>query len=58
MREHLAANAVDLAKTPATLGVPLTIENGAEHFTGEGADAANALLTRKYRDGYVVPQLA
>jgi predicted dehydrogenase len=58
MVEHLGVNGVDLSKTPATLGVPLTVDSSAERFTGEGAEAANALLTRKYRKGYVVPQLA
>ncbi|MEO7600017.1 MAG: Gfo/Idh/MocA family oxidoreductase [Opitutus sp.] len=58
MVEHLGANGVDLNKTPATLGVPLTIDSPAERFVGEGANAANALLTREYRKGYVVPQLA
>ncbi len=58
MTEHLAINGVDLAKTPATLGMPLAIDSGAERFIGEGASAANALLTRKYRTGFVVPKLA
>jgi hypothetical protein len=58
MTEHLAINGVDLAKTPATLGVPLTIDSAAEHFVGENAAAANALLTCKYRSGFVVPKLA
>lgn len=58
MAEHLAANGVDLAKTPATLGAPLAIDAAKERFAGEGAAAANALLTRDYRAGFVVPQLA
>lgn len=58
MAEHLAANQVDLAKTPATLGLPLTVEAGQERFSGEGAAVANAMLTRNYRDSFVVPQLA
>ncbi|HWA25274.1 MAG TPA: Gfo/Idh/MocA family oxidoreductase [Lacunisphaera sp.] len=58
MTEHLAANQVDLAKTPLTLGAPLALDPAAERFTGEGAAAANAMLTRTYRPPYVVPQLA
>jgi hypothetical protein len=58
MAEHLAANQVDLAKTPATLGLPLTVDAARERFTGETAAAANALLKREYRAGFVVPQLA
>jgi hypothetical protein len=55
---HLAANQVDLVKTPLTLGAPLVVDAAAERLTGPNADAANALLTRQYRAPYVVPQLA
>jgi predicted dehydrogenase len=58
MVEHLGANQVDLGKTPATLGVTLTVDAKAERFTGPDAAAANALLTRAYRAPFVVPQLA
>lgn len=58
MIEHLGANGVDLERTPLTLGVPLAIDPAAERFTGTGADAANKLLTREYRRGFVVPRLA
>ncbi|MEO6005861.1 MAG: Gfo/Idh/MocA family oxidoreductase [Opitutus sp.] len=58
MLEHLAVNGVNVAETPATLGVPLTIDGAAERFVGAGAGDANAMLTRKYRKGYVVPHLA
>ncbi|HUG12196.1 MAG TPA: Gfo/Idh/MocA family oxidoreductase [Opitutaceae bacterium] len=58
MVEHLAANDVDITKTPLTMGVPLAIDSSAERFTGPRADAANALLTREYRAGFVVPHLA
>jgi hypothetical protein len=57
MTEHLAANNVDLSKTPAALGAPLAIDSAAEKFTGVNADSANALLTREYRKPFVVPQL-
>jgi hypothetical protein len=58
MAEHLAANHVDLTKTPATFGAPLTVDSGAERFTGENSAPANARLTRDYRTPFVVPQLA
>ncbi|MCX6951764.1 MAG: Gfo/Idh/MocA family oxidoreductase [Verrucomicrobia bacterium] len=58
MAEHLAANKVDLGRTPATLGVTLTVDAKAERFTGPDAAAANALLTRNYRAPFVVPQVA
>jgi predicted dehydrogenase len=58
MAEHLAANQVDLGKTPATLGSVLALDASGQHFTGPDADAANALMTRQYRAPFVVPQLA
>ena len=58
MTDHLALNAVDLARTPLTLGVPLTIAPGKETFTGEFAKEASPLLTRQYRAPFIVPDLA
>ncbi len=58
MVEHLRANRVDLGATPLTLGVPLAVESGAEHFTGANAAAANAMLRREYRAPFAVPALA
>ncbi|MEY2878820.1 MAG: Inositol 2-dehydrogenase [Verrucomicrobiota bacterium] len=58
MAEHLAANGIDLGKTPATLGAALAVDAARERFTGPDAAAANALLTRPYRAGFVVPKLA
>jgi predicted dehydrogenase len=55
MNEHLAKNGVDCAKTPVTLGMPLTLDVKSERFIGD--DAANALLTRNYREGFVVPAI-
>jgi hypothetical protein len=53
MEEHLAANNVDLKKTPATLGVVLKMDPQTERFSGNRK--ANKLLTRKYRKPFVVP---
>ena len=58
MLEHLSVNGVDLAETPLTLGATLTFDSHKEHFSGEFSAAANALLTREYRQSFVVPQLA
>jgi hypothetical protein len=58
MMEHLAANGVDLGKTPLTRGVTLTINAAKENFTGEFAAQANPLLTRKYRAPFAVPDLS
>jgi predicted dehydrogenase len=52
MSEHLAANDVDLEKTPATLGVPLRMNPANCEFI-ENNDA-NALLTREPREPYVI----
>jgi hypothetical protein len=57
MSEHLAANKVNLAKTPLTYGVPLTIAPGKEAFIGEFAKEATPLLTRQYRAPFIVPNL-
>ena len=57
MCEHLAANKVDLAKTPLTLGIPLLIDPAAEQFTGPDAARANDMLKREYRAPFVVPTL-
>ena len=58
MAEHLAANNVNLAKTPLTYGVPLTLASpksaNPESFVGEFAKDASPLLTRQYRAPYVV----
>lgn len=55
---HLAANDVDLGKTPATLGAPLAFDAKTEKFTGENSAAANQLRSRDYRAPWIVPQLA
>ena len=52
MEEHLAANKVDLKKTPTKLGVALTMDPQTEKFLDN--PEANKLLTRDYRKPYVV----
>ncbi len=53
MEEHLAANKVDLKKTPATLGTVLKMNPKTERFIGNAQ--ADQLLTRDYRKPFVVP---
>jgi predicted dehydrogenase len=55
MVEHLKANNVAVETDQLTLGAALAFDPKAETFTGGGADAANALLTRNYRAPFVVP---
>jgi hypothetical protein len=53
MEEHLAANNVDLNKTPTTLGAVLRMNPQTERFIG--IPDADQLLTRGYRKPFVVP---
>ncbi len=53
-KAHLAANEVNLEKTPATLGPMLTMNSETERFTGDFSTEANMLLTRNYRKPFVV----
>ena len=54
MIEHLAANEVDVNIDKLTLGMPLKMDPKTEKFIGN--DDANALLTRNYRDPFIVPE--
>ena len=49
---HLKDNGVDLNETPMTLGPVLQMDAKTETFTN--SNAANAMLTRKYRKGFEV----
>jgi predicted dehydrogenase len=51
--QHLRDNKVDLAQTPLTLGALLQLDGERESFLNNGD--ANALLTREYREPFVVP---
>ena len=53
MEQHLAANKVDLHKTPARIGALLSMNPKSEEFIGN--PQANKLLTREYRKPFVVP---
>jgi predicted dehydrogenase len=55
--DHLAASGIDLARTPATLGPPVTMDPDSEQFVGEFSAEANALSRRAYREPFVVPEI-
>ena len=52
--KHLAANGVDLAKTPLSLGPMLKIDGGNETILDN--PAASAMLTRECRAPFLVPK--
>jgi predicted dehydrogenase len=56
MLEHLAANEVDLAKEPITLGPVLTMDPAKEQYVGEYSEMANMFLKRNYREPFAVPE--
>lgn len=56
VRANLEAVGVNLAETKYQLGRTLSFDPKTERFTGEGVEAANALLTRSYRPPFVVPE--
>jgi predicted dehydrogenase len=56
LRDNLKAVGVNLAETEYQVGRKLDFDAASEKFTGEGAEAANKLLTRAYRAPFVVPE--
>ncbi|MBP7950335.1 MAG: Gfo/Idh/MocA family oxidoreductase [Verrucomicrobiales bacterium] len=52
MLEHLEQNKVDAATDRITLGAALRMDPKTERFIGN--EAANAMLTRKYREPFVI----
>lgn len=55
MLEHIRANNVDLTETPLRVGPVLKLDPKHERFVGPMSDAANALVSREYRNPFVVP---
>ena len=56
IEKHLAANEVDLAKTPMVLGPWLNFDAEKEEFVGDFPTRwANELLRRDYRKPFVIP---
>lgn len=55
-RSHLFANRIDWQKDDVIVGPMLDFDTNKENFVGEFADEANQLITRKYREPFVVPE--
>ena len=51
---HLEANEIDITKEQAALGPMLAFDPEKEVFTGNRADEANKMMTKKYRKGFVI----
>ncbi|HTM54659.1 MAG TPA: Gfo/Idh/MocA family oxidoreductase [Pirellulales bacterium] len=56
LRDNLKAVGLNLAETTYSVGPKLAFDPAAERFTGDRADAANAMLSRPYRAPFVVPE--
>jgi predicted dehydrogenase len=54
MEEHLKENKLPLDSMSCRIGRRLTVDRKSESFVND--DEADRLLTRKYREGFVVPQ--
>lgn len=54
-QEHLLVNAVNVTETPRILGPWLEIDPYSEKFVGEFNEQANELVSREYREPFVVP---
>jgi len=57
LERHLKANQVDFGVTPRTLGPLLTMDAEKEMFVGDFSKEANMLLSRNYRQPFVVPEI-
>jgi len=55
LTNNLQGVAVKLEETSYQLGRTLTLDPKSERFVGEGANQANAFLTRRYREPFIVP---
>ena len=55
LQSNLSGVGVRLMDSSYRLGRTLTLDPTAERFVGDGADEANAYLTRNYRAGFEVP---
>lgn len=58
MDEHVKAHKLALDSDPIRLSPMLELDPKTEQFVGEHASRANPLLTRQYRKGYELPDLA
>ena len=55
MITHLTDNKIEIAGIKPVLGASLTFDPAKEVYTGEFADAANALNMESYREGFTIP---
>ena len=55
-QEHLLLNNVDIQATPRILGPWLSMDPEKEKFVGDFHERANELVTRQYREPFVVPE--
>jgi predicted dehydrogenase len=58
MDGHISSVHCHLANIAYRVGTTLEFDPATERFTGNGAEAANALLGRDYRQGFEMPQIA
>ena len=56
IQENITGEGVKLDETSYRLGRTLTFDAAKEQFTGDGADQANPMLSRTYREPFVVPK--
>jgi len=56
LQDNLVGVGVELDRVRCQLGRTLTFDPNAERFTGDGAEEANAYLTRSCRAPFVVPE--
>jgi predicted dehydrogenase len=56
LQEHLLLNGVDVKATPRILGPSLTMDPEKEIFVGDLAIEANGLVSRNYREPFIVPE--
>ncbi|QDV11639.1 4-carboxy-2-hydroxymuconate-6-semialdehyde dehydrogenase [Rosistilla oblonga] len=57
MDQHLKSHELSLDNSAIQMSHLLTLDEKTEQFVGDDADAANAFLKRKYREGYEVPTI-
>jgi hypothetical protein len=57
IQENLTGEGVKLEETSYRLGRTLSFDAAKEQFVGDGADQANSMLTRTYREPFVVPKV-
>ncbi len=55
-QEHLLLNNVDIQATPRILGPWLSMDPEQERFVGDFHERANEMVTRQYREPFVVPE--